>query len=247
MQHKIARQRHDKAISAAASASTAGRSAQLITAASSERDRDGKARSAVRNCTTPMPMMMPAKPIIEPSDRSNSPPIINSENRRGQNAQLRRNLEEIRDAEDAEEPAAPAVTAKQKDEYRGLKCYRVPLAATCGRLCCCRTRGLCPRSWRLNLALPIPAQIIRHDGSSDVSPSPRPSEPGAGTTQGLWLHPDGAAAQVLTGNPLAPLSFLTDAAVSFLTNIGLVMMFLRFRLCHTSPSRSGLRDRADSP
>ena len=38
---------------------------------------------------------MPAKPIIEPIDRSNSPPIIRSATARGEDAELGRDLEDV--------------------------------------------------------------------------------------------------------------------------------------------------------
>ena len=43
-------------------------------------------------------MTMPAKPIIEPTDRSNSPPIISSADRHGDDAELGRDLQEVDDA-----------------------------------------------------------------------------------------------------------------------------------------------------
>jgi hypothetical protein len=50
-------------------------------------------------------MMTPAKPIIEPSDKSNSPPIISKRDGDGEDAELRRDLEEVDDAARAEQAA----------------------------------------------------------------------------------------------------------------------------------------------
>ena len=71
-------------------------------------------------------MTMPAKPIIEPTDRSNSPAIISSATGSGEDAELRRHFEEVDDALGAEQ-AAVAGGRREEHEHQDRAGHRAEL------------------------------------------------------------------------------------------------------------------------